>query len=64
MAHKIKILILDFTFISIFSYVILYILEFIKPGIVSNYVDLNKLFTYLLIVIVFSAIISQIKKVT
>jgi len=64
MASKIKILILDFTIFCIFSYVMFYIFEFMKPGIVSNYIDLNKLFLYIFGIIIFATISSQIKKIT
>jgi hypothetical protein len=63
MASKIKTLILDLTFFSIFAYVILYVLEFMKPGVVSNYIDLNRLSIYLLIIIISVSIASQIKKI-
>lgn len=64
MASKIKILLLDFTIFCIFSYIMLYIFEFIKPGIVSNYIDLNKLFLYIFGIIIFTTLVSQIKKIT
>lgn len=63
MASKIKTLILDLTFFSIFAYMTLYILEFMKPGVVSNYIDLNKISIYLLIIIISASIASQIKKI-
>ncbi len=62
MASQIKQLLLDSLYIVIGGYVMLYILEYIKPGIVSNYTDLNKIFLYIIIYIVFATLISQIKK--
>lgn len=59
----IKKLLLDSLYFIIGAYIFLYILEFIKPGIVSNYTDLNKIFICIFIYIILVTIISQIKKI-
>ena len=62
MAYKIKILIMDSLYTFISGFVILHIIEFIKPGIVSNHFDLNRAFIFLWIYIIIAVIISQFIK--
>lgn len=55
-------ILLDLFYLLIGAYVALMLLEYLKPGLVSNYVDLNKILYILLPLAVICVLVSNKKK--
>ncbi|GEM_PF-1466933 len=56
-----KTLVLDLFYLLIGAYILLMTLEYFKPGLVSNYLDLNKLLYFLVPIAVLCILISNKK---
>lgn len=58
----IKTLLFDFFYLLIGAYIALMFLEHFKPGLISNYVDLNKVLYFLAPIAILCVLVSNQKK--